>query len=67
MNCAVKPHYKLVKLNSNFVLKFLFNHLAKKSAAEWVSLIGGSMRKIATGRVGNPSMQGQCETGRKMR
>jgi hypothetical protein len=40
LTCGVKPHYKLGKLNSNFVLKFLFNALAKKLAAEWVSLMG---------------------------
>jgi hypothetical protein len=30
ITCDVKPHYKLGKLNSNFVLKFLFNAWAKK-------------------------------------
>jgi hypothetical protein len=30
MSCGVKPHYKLEKANSNFVLKFLFNTWAKK-------------------------------------
>jgi hypothetical protein len=39
LTCGVKPHYKLGKLNSNFVLKFLFNAWAKKLAAEWVSLM----------------------------
>ncbi|WP_236280112.1 hypothetical protein [Pseudomonas sp. PA-1-3F] len=28
----VKPHYKLQIINSNFVLKFLFNSLPKKLA-----------------------------------
>jgi hypothetical protein len=30
MSGGVKPHYKLGKANSNFILKFLFNSLAKK-------------------------------------
>jgi hypothetical protein len=38
MNCGVEPHYKLEKINSNFVLKFLFNALAQKIRAERVSL-----------------------------
>jgi hypothetical protein len=40
MTCDVKPHYKLEKINSNFVLKFLFNAWAKKKRAEWVSRVG---------------------------
>jgi hypothetical protein len=30
-SCGIKPHYKLGKTNSNFVLKFLFNAGTKKS------------------------------------
>ncbi|MDQ0704293.1 hypothetical protein QF043_003085 [Pseudomonas sp. W3I7] len=37
MNEGVKPHYKLARVNSNFVLKFLFNALSKKNAPERVS------------------------------
>ncbi len=44
MSGGVKPHYKLEKTNSNFVLKFLFNALAKKNQAEHVSLLNQKMR-----------------------
>jgi len=37
MNCGVRPHYKLEKTNSNFVLKFLFNAFAQQQRAERVS------------------------------
>jgi hypothetical protein len=45
MSCGVTPHYKLGKINSNFVLKFLFNVRAKKMADEWISLSGLFIRK----------------------
>jgi hypothetical protein len=64
MTCDVVPHYKLEKINSNFVLKLLFNAWAKKSAAEWVSR-WVSEKGIGTGRVGDPSMQYPCETLQK--
>ena len=44
MSDRVKPHYKLEKTNSNFVLKFLFNAKAKKNQAEHVSLLNQKMR-----------------------
>jgi hypothetical protein len=44
-SCGVRPHYKLAKHFSNFVLKFLFNALAKKTAAERVSRINQHAKK----------------------
>lgn len=44
MSDGVKPHYKLEKTNSNFVLKFLFNAKAKKNQAEPVSLLNQKVR-----------------------
>jgi hypothetical protein len=41
ITCSVKPHYKLKKPNSNFVLKYLFNALAQKQQTESVSLVNG--------------------------
>jgi hypothetical protein len=38
MTCSAKPHYKILKLHSNFILKFLFNAWIKKMAAQ-VSLV----------------------------
>jgi hypothetical protein len=52
ITCDVKPHYKLGKPNSNFVLKLLFNALAKKYRAEGVSLFKrfeGAFNRVTEG------------------